>query len=180
MSTQPLPPSPPSPVPLPLDELVAIALARESLAPFDLYVSLRGRVPRRVFWLHGVLALLLVAMLSNALMDIAGVAAEISGKLVNVLLAWPFIAVSVKRLHDYDFRGWWLLVNLVPAIGSLATLLANGFIRGTPGPNRFGPDPLASQHAHPAARSAHAPRAQRSPFESRRGTPRTEKVSTAH
>ena len=36
-----------------------------------------------------------------------------------------------------------MLVNLVPAIGSLITLVANGFVPGTHGINRFGPDPLA-------------------------------------
>ena len=128
---------------------MAIALARENLSPAALYLSLHGRVPRKAFWLHGVLALLLVAMLGNALMDIAGVRAELSAKLVNLLLAWPFIAVSVKRLHDYDFRGWWIMVNFVPAIGSLALLIANGCVAGTHGPNRFGADPLAPRLSRP-------------------------------
>ena len=147
--SRPALPAPAPSGPLPLDELVAIALAREAMSPRALYVSVHGRVSRKVFWLHGVLALLLVAMLGNALMDIAGVRAELSGKLVNLLLAWPCIAVSVKRLHDYDFRGWWMLVNFVPAVGSLAMLVANGFVRGTHGPNRFGPDPLASALSRP-------------------------------
>jgi len=134
--------SPPQ-APLTLQELTDIALARETMSPRALYLQLRGRIPRRTFWLHGVLTLLLVAMLGNALMDIAGVRAELSGRLVNLALAWPFIAVSVKRLHDFDFNGWWVLVNLVPGIGSLVTLLANGFVPGTPGANRFGADPLA-------------------------------------
>jgi uncharacterized membrane protein YhaH (DUF805 family) len=139
------PPSSPAPAspPLTLEALTDLALARETMPPRALYLGLRGRVTRRTFWLHGVLALLLVAMLGNALLDIAGVRAELSGKLVNLALAWPFIAVSVKRLHDFGFSGWWVLVNLVPAIGSLATLIANGFVPGNRGPNRFGPDPLA-------------------------------------
>jgi len=133
--------APPSSPPLPLEELVAIALARENLSPGDLYLSLHGRIPRKVFWLHGVLALLFAAFLGNALLNIAGVRTELSGSLVNLLLAWPCIAISVKRLHDYDFRGWWMLVNFVPAVGSLVMLIANGFVPGTHGPNRFGPQP---------------------------------------
>jgi uncharacterized membrane protein YhaH (DUF805 family) len=138
-----------APAPLPLEELVAIALARETMSPLALYAGLHGRVPRKVFWLHGVLALLLAAMLGNALMDIAGVRSDLSAKLVNLLLAWPFIAISVKRLHDFDFRGWWMLVNFVPAIGSLAMLVANGFVPGTHGANRFGADPHAPAFPHP-------------------------------
>ena len=60
---------------------------------------------------------------------------------MNPLLAWPCIAISVKRLHDIDFRGWWVLVNLVPGIGSLVMLVVNGVVPGTQGPNRFGPKP---------------------------------------
>ena len=133
--------APPSSAPLPLEELVAIALARETLSPGALYLSLQGRLPRKGFWLHGVLALLLAAFFGNALLGIAGVRSEIAGGLVNLLLAWPCIAISVKRLHDFDFRGWWILVNFVPGIGSLAMLIANGFVPGTHGPNRFGAEP---------------------------------------
>src|SRR5215468_6258531 len=112
--------TPPSPAPalpqapLTLQELTDIALAREAMPPRSLYLGLRGRIPRRSFWLHGVLTLLFVAMMANALLDIAGVHAELSAKLINLALAWPFIAVSVKRQHDYNFSGWWVLVNLVP------------------------------------------------------------------
>lgn len=136
-----IPLAPPAPAPLPLEELVAIALARETLSPGEIYLRLRGRIPRSVFWLHGVLALLLAAFLGNALLNIAGVRSDLAGPLVNLLLAWPCIAISVKRLHDYNFRGWWMLVNFVPAVGSLVMLIANGFVPGTHGPNRFGPAP---------------------------------------
>lgn len=84
----------------------------------------------------------------------------------------PATAITVKRLHDCDWPGWlgypfaaigvayyvaphielaagrlWtpLLVPLV--VGSAGFLVLvfifNGFVRGTPGPNRYGPDPLA-------------------------------------
>jgi uncharacterized membrane protein YhaH (DUF805 family) len=45
----------------------------------------------------------------------------------------PSIAVAVRRMHDTDHRGWWILVPLV----NLIFLLTNGKI----GPNRFGDDP---------------------------------------
>ena len=46
----------------------------------------------------------------------------------------PFTAVEVRRLHDTNFSGWWLLTP-VP--------LVLFFVRGTRGNNRFGPDPKA-------------------------------------
>jgi len=141
----------PAPTPTSLEELTHIALARDGQSLVDLYVGLRGRIGRRVFWLQGVLALLLVAMIGNALMDIAGVEADMAGKLVNLVLAWPVIAVSAKRWHDCNKSGWWVLINMIPAIGWLAGLVANGFWPGTPGPNRYGPDPLTRTRTAPPA-----------------------------
>ena len=45
----------------------------------------------------------------------------------------PAIAVSVRRMHDQDRSGWWILVPIANIIFL--------FIDGTRGPNRFGPDP---------------------------------------
>jgi uncharacterized membrane protein YhaH (DUF805 family) len=135
----PLPPR----TPLSLVELTDVALGHDRLSFTDLYLGLRGRVSRRMFWLHGVLALLVVAMVAVGLLDALGVNDKLAGGLVNLALAWPVIAVSAKRWHDYNRSGWWALVNLVPPIGWLVSLALNGFIPGTRGPNKFGPDPLA-------------------------------------
>ena len=115
----------------------------ERMPPRRMLMSLQGRISRREFWLWGVLALLGVALLLQALLGIAGVAPKAAERLVNLVLVWPAIAVSVKRWHDRDKSGWWVLINLVPVIGWLWALVENGFLRGTPGPNRFGADPLA-------------------------------------
>ena len=123
-----------------LAQLIAIATAAEAMPPRKLYFSFAGRISRRTFWLDGILTLSLLALLGNALLQIAGLEAETSGGLMNFGLAWPFLAVSAKRWHDQDCSGWWTLINLIPGIGLLATLIGNGFVRGTPGPNRFGPD----------------------------------------
>lgn len=143
----------PQPAPqrrLSVDELSAIALGKgaDSMHPFQLYFQLRGRIPRRMFWLHGVLGLLAITAVVNALLDIAGLANDTNGKLVNVLLLWCLIAVSAKRLHDFDRSGWWVLVHFVPGIGSFAVLLVAGIVPGTHGPNRFGADPTEFRKPH--------------------------------
>jgi uncharacterized membrane protein YhaH (DUF805 family) len=69
-------------------------------------------------------------------------------KAVLVLIAltlWPWIAVSVKRFHDRGRSGWFLLIALIPFFGALWLLIELGFLRGTPGPNRFGSYPLAQR-----------------------------------
>jgi uncharacterized membrane protein YhaH (DUF805 family) len=61
-----------------------------------------------------------------------------------VLATGISIAVAVKRYHDRNKSGWWVLIVFVPVIGGLWYLIECGFLRGTPGPNNYGPDPLAA------------------------------------
>ena len=143
MDPQPASPAPASARRLTADELVALALGadRERLSLFQLYVGVRGRIPRRTYWLHGVLSLLLLGIVVNGLLDIANVDNDTAVKLVNLVFLWPLIAVSAKRQHDFNFSAWWALIHFVPAVGSIVLLLADGLVPGTHGPNRFGPDP---------------------------------------
>ncbi len=59
----------------------------------------------------------------------------------------PNLAVNVRRLHDRDMSGWWLLglvvLSAIPVVGIIVSIgwLVLMFLPGTQGPNRFGPDP---------------------------------------
>ncbi len=87
------------------------------------------------------------------------------GAILGLIGTWSSFAVVAKRLHDLDMSAWWILPYVFgPAIiSSIASetsgiifgilTIANlaicvwfivqlGFIRGTAGPNRFGPDPV--------------------------------------
>ena len=64
----------------------------------------------------------------------------IFGLIVDFGLCLPSIAVSVRRLHDIDRTGWWMLIAFT-GVG-LILLLIWDCIKGTRGANRFGPDPL--------------------------------------
>ncbi|MEY4510364.1 MAG: hypothetical protein RLZZ450_2486 [Pseudomonadota bacterium] len=55
-------------------------------------------------------------------------------------LGWVTMALGVKRLHDRDRPSWWLLLSLVPIL-NVWLLVEVGFLAGTPGANRYGPDP---------------------------------------
>jgi uncharacterized membrane protein YhaH (DUF805 family) len=116
----------------------------EAMPPLRMFFSLQGRISRRQYWLFGVLALLGAALLGHMLLGIARVRPRTADIVVNLLLIWPALAVSVKRWHDRDKSGWWVLLNLLPVIGWLWALVDNGFLRGSDGPNRYGADPLAT------------------------------------
>jgi uncharacterized membrane protein YhaH (DUF805 family) len=57
---------------------------------------------------------------------------------------WSGICVGVKRYHDRNKSGWWLLIQFVPLIGSIWYFVDVFCLRGTVGDNSFGPDPLAA------------------------------------
>jgi uncharacterized membrane protein YhaH (DUF805 family) len=62
----------------------------------------------------------------------------------------PGIAVAVRRMHDLDKSGWWVLIGLIPIIGWIIFIIW-ACTKGTDGSNRFGPDPLAGRAAAAAA-----------------------------
>ena len=134
---------PARPPALSLAELTALALGADPgrMPLAQLYLGIRGRIPRRTYWLHGVLSLLLMGVVVNALLAIARVDNDTSGKLVNLAFLWPLIAVSAKRQHDFNFSAWWALIHFVPAVGSIILIIVDGMMPGTHGPNRFGVDP---------------------------------------
>ena len=55
----------------------------------------------------------------------------------------PSLSVSVRRLHDLDRSGWWILLNLIPLVGPIILIIWFS-AKGTDGPNRFGADRLLS------------------------------------
>lgn len=135
----------------------------------SLLFSFDGRINRGKWWLAlliyvifwiavsilGYIVMSIAGMLGMAVFVVAGIVAIVSG-----------IAVGVKRLHDRNKSGWWLVVfYLVPsllsglgmysgseAISMLLSLIGLGIsvwmivelgcLRGTVGPNDYGPDPL--------------------------------------
>ena len=127
--------------------------------------SFKGRVTRRDYWLRFWLPLVLVWLIAMAVLPtealVKFVPLEVAqGRPYEPLMPSFFvlvavtifltIAVSVKRCHDRNRSGWFLLVYLVPVIGQLWVWVELGFLRGTAGANRFGPDPLQRPDLAPA------------------------------
>jgi uncharacterized membrane protein YhaH (DUF805 family) len=119
----------------------------------QLLFSFEGRVGRATYW-YFVLAIVVLFAVLGAVFGMSMVSvnpetgqAVASGSggmilgLVSLLILWPSLAITAKRWHDVDKSAWWILIGLVPAVGGIVALVFNGFIAGTPGPNRFGAAP---------------------------------------
>jgi uncharacterized membrane protein YhaH (DUF805 family) len=112
---------------------------------FRNYVNFNGRASRSEFW-YWVLFALLIGIAASIIDSIVA-PNSVYGPLSSILaLAFflPGLAVSVRRLHDLDRSGWFVLLHFIPLIGSII-LLIWFCMRGTLGSNRFGPDPLEAR-----------------------------------
>ena len=134
------------------------------LLPLKRYFEFSGRSRRKEYWMF-TLGIVLVTVLSLAAFVVVGRATGNFGQqaptdgatstslaLVAVLaLAYlailvPSIAVQVRRLHDQDMSGWFVLLGFIPGVGGIITLVFM-CIEGTAGPNPFGPDPKNPEDA---------------------------------
>ena len=124
----------------------------------DLLFSFQGRANRAKFWLVAlgivvVEMIIFAAILGGAATsgDPEQIQAALMAPIPLVVLVvffvialWVSLAVAVKRFHDRNKSGWWILIVFVPFFGHLWYLIECGFLRGTSGPNDYGPDPLTA------------------------------------
>ena len=116
--------------------------------------SMKGRIPRRAYWLFsavaGVLMFIAVAIvaifytvsrptgthLSGPVTSSVGMSPIIAVLIgiIYILVIWISLCLGAKRCHDHDKSAWWMLI---PVYGFILV----GFLRGTVGPNKYGQDP---------------------------------------
>lgn len=107
-----------------------------ALLPLKKYADFSGRARRKEFWMFYLLFIVAVGV-SSAIGSQIGF--QWLGNIVMLGLLIPLIACEVRRMHDTDHSGWWILVPIANIIFL--------FIEGTKGANRFGEDPKAGEHA---------------------------------
>ncbi|WP_235694104.1 DUF805 domain-containing protein [Caenibius tardaugens] len=115
------------------------------LLPLKRYADFSGRSRRKEYWMFvlGVFIAAIVLSIIEGIVGLSGMVGGVYGPLTTLFLLGilvPSIAVQVRRFHDQDKSGWFVLLALIPFLGGLAVLVFM-CLEGTRGPNRFGPDP---------------------------------------
>jgi uncharacterized membrane protein YhaH (DUF805 family) len=101
---------------------------------FSNYVNFAGRAIRSEYW-YWVLFVLIATIVTSIIDLVLGI--TLFEPIFSLAVLLPSIAVGVRRLHDLDRSGWWLLLGFIPLIGAIV-LIVWFCGRGTPGANRPG------------------------------------------
>ncbi len=109
--------------------------------PLKRYTDFSGRSRRKEYWFFvlGVWIVMIALSIIEGILGLTGMIGGAYGPLtalfyLGVLI--PLIAVAIRRMHDQDRSGWWILFPIVNIVFL--------FLDGTKGANRFGPDPKDS------------------------------------
>jgi uncharacterized membrane protein YhaH (DUF805 family) len=107
------------------------------------YVDFSGRARRSEYWyfaLFNVLVSVVTSIVDTVIgTDFDNGSGGLLSSIASLALLLPSLAVGVRRLHDTDRSGWWILIGLIPIIGWI--LLIVWFVTDSKPDNQYGPNP---------------------------------------
>lgn len=101
------------------------------------YAVFSGRARRQEYWmffLFNVIISIVLAIIDGAM------GSNILGILYSLATLLPGLGVTVRRLHDTDRSGWWILIALIPLVGAIILIVFLA-TEGKSEPNQHGPNP---------------------------------------
>ena len=108
------------------------------------YAVFSGRARRKEYWFFFLFNIIFIIVLSFIDVIIGTYNAQANIGLLSgiytLAVVIPGIAVSVRRLHDTDRSGWWILIGLIPILGGIVILIFM-LLDSQPGANQYGPNP---------------------------------------
>jgi uncharacterized membrane protein YhaH (DUF805 family) len=113
------------------------------------YTVFSGRARRKEYWMF-VLFSFIVSVVLSILDRVLGLnygPGDSNGWLQTIYglaVLLPSIAVAIRRMHDTNRSGWWILINLIPCVGFIWFIVLAAQ-EGTAGDNQYGPDPKAAE-----------------------------------
>ena len=112
------------------------------------YAVFTGRAGRREYWmfiLFNVIFGIIAGLLDRWLgLYFARMGYGVISGLYSLFVFIPTLAVTMRRLHDTDRSGWWVLISLIPIVGQI-WLLVLMILDSQPGTNRYGHNPKTDQ-----------------------------------
>lgn len=115
---------------------------------FKKYTVFDGRATRKEFWMFTLFNLSIVLVLNYVLPVIN---LEFLGVLYGLFIIVPTLAIGARRLHDTGRTAWWLLLHLIPFLGS-AILMAFAVLDSQTGTNIYGPNPKGDTYVAKSAK----------------------------
>ena len=112
------------------------------LAPWKKFAEFSGRARRREYWtffLGNMIVVVVLSMIERAMGMAGEYGTGILVTLFSLAILIPSLAAAIRRLHDTNRSGWWILLGFIPVIGLV--LLVFLLLDGTPGANDYGADP---------------------------------------
>lgn len=111
------------------------------------YAEFSGRSRRMEYWMFTLIHSIIILVICGGTIGLGLAKQPVVGATSYLLLAAyglavliPCFSVTVRRLHDTDKSGWWILISLVPVVGGIALLIMLA-LDGSQGSNQYGPDP---------------------------------------
>ncbi len=97
------------------------------LAVLKKYAVFSGRARRKEYW-YFFLFNLLITIAFLAIDMVAGlynseIGLGILSGIYTLAVLIPSLAVTVRRLHDTNRSGWWILIGLIPLVGAIVLLV---------------------------------------------------------
>lgn len=109
-----------------------------------------GRSRRKEYWMAALFNLIIsvvIVIIDSVLGSQVGNGIGILYLLYVLVLLIPNLAITIRRLHDTGRSGWWMLIALIPLVGSIILIVWLA-TEGTHGDNQYGSDPkLAGEPA---------------------------------
>ena len=110
------------------------------------YAKFEGRANRTQYWYFVLTEILAFFILVDlCVIPFVNIIAGLALLVLWLGLIVPGIAVAVRRLHDTNRSGWWLLLCFVPFVGSIVILVFM-CLEGTKGANKYGDEPVVENY----------------------------------
>jgi uncharacterized membrane protein YhaH (DUF805 family) len=108
----------------------------------DKLLKFDGRIRRMGWWIASIAVSIVSSVFNNITDDESNLLIVLIFGIIAIVLGLISLSISVRRWHDHNKSGWWVLINLIPILGWIYSFVMLGFMPGDRGHNNYGPEPV--------------------------------------